>query len=110
MGFLLQEEIMSELFGKNDENISKRNILKDDFNWQDGSVWKQSAINTTWCLVGCSIGDFGTIYYFQITSHSFPIIIVMLLAIINGIITSIILLSPYLLKQRLFKKLLIKII
>ena len=25
---------MSELFGKNDENIAKRNILKDDFGWE----------------------------------------------------------------------------
>ena len=26
-----------------------------------------------WCLIGCSIGDFGTIYYFQIIDHSLSI-------------------------------------
>ena len=40
--------------------------VKNDFNWRDGSVWKQSAHNTKWCLVGCSIGDYGTIAAFQI--------------------------------------------
>ena len=36
-----------------------------DFHWRDGGVWRQSAHNTKWCLVGCSIGDFGTIAAFQ---------------------------------------------
>ena len=26
-----------------------------EFNWSDGAVWKQSAHNTKWCLIGCSI-------------------------------------------------------
>ena len=36
-----------------------------DFNWGDGEVWRKSANNTKWCLIGCSIGDFGTIAAFQ---------------------------------------------
>ena len=40
-------------------------VPKDDFNWNDGAVWKQSALNTKWCLIGCSIGDFGNIFFFQ---------------------------------------------
>ena len=40
-------------------------IGEPEFNWRDGAVWKQSAHNTKWCLVGCSIGDFGTIAAFQ---------------------------------------------
>ena len=37
----------------------------DGFNWSDGSVWKQSANNTKWCLIGCSIGEFGTLAYYS---------------------------------------------
>jgi hypothetical protein len=44
-----------------------------------------------WCLIGCSIGDFGTIYFFQVTKIAFPMLGIMLLAIINGLITSIML-------------------
>ena len=63
----------------------------EDFHWNDGSVWKQSAHNTKWCLVGCSIGDFGTIAAFQfvfIDSGWTPMMI-MALAMFNGIMTSI---------------------
>ncbi|SVC19235.1 uncharacterized protein METZ01_LOCUS272089, partial [marine metagenome] len=34
-------------------------------NWIDGKLWRQSAINTLWCLIGCSIGDMGVIAGFQ---------------------------------------------
>ena len=44
-----------------------------------------------WCLVGCSIGDFGTIAFFQFTQIPWPTLAIMVLAIINGLITSIIL-------------------
>ena len=30
-------------------------------------TWKRSAVNTTWCLLGCAVGDFGTILFFQFT-------------------------------------------
>jgi len=41
--------------------------------------------------LGCSIGDFGTILYFQIMEINFPLTGIMILAIINGLITSILL-------------------
>lgn len=59
--------------------------------WKNLKVWRQSAKNTFWCLVGCSIGDFGTILFFQINEIPFPILGIMTIAIINGLITSIIL-------------------
>ena len=59
----------------------------------------RSAKNTSWCLLGCSIGDFGTILFFQLTQIPFPVLAIMILAIINGIITSIILETIILLKQ-----------
>ncbi len=71
------------------------------FDWMCSNTWKQSAKNTSWCLLGCAIGDFGTILYFQITKIPFPVLGIMVLAIINGLITSIILETIILIKQGL---------
>ena len=70
-----------------------------DIDWTCKATWRKSSYNTMWCLIGCSIGDFGTIYFFQSIDHSLSIYLVMLLAIINGIITSIILETVILSKQ-----------
>ena len=62
-----------------------------DFNWGDGDVWRKSANNTKWCLIGCSIGDFGTIAAFQFvfTDSGWSPMMIMALAMFNGIMTSI---------------------
>jgi hypothetical protein len=52
-----------------------------------------------WCLIGCSIGDFGTILFFQLSKIPFPVLGIMILAIINGLITSIILETIILMRQ-----------
>ncbi len=62
-----------------------------NISWNVISTWKQASKNTLWCLIGCSIGDFGTIYFFQVTKIAFPMLGIMILAIINGLITSIML-------------------
>ena len=79
------------LFSKN--NISKKIIFMttDIYNWSCKHTWRKSAKNTMWCVIGCSIGDFGTILFFQLTQIPFPITGIMILAIINGLITSIML-------------------
>ena len=69
------------------------------FHWSCKHTWKRSAKNTMWCVIGCSIGDFGTILFFQLTQIPFPILAIMILAIINGLITSIILETIILVKQ-----------
>ena len=69
------------------------------FNWSCKNTWRISAKNTAWCLLGCAIGDFGTILFFQITKIPFPVLGIMTLAIINGLITSIILETIILLRQ-----------
>lgn len=74
------------------------------FNWQCQETWKQSSKNTLWCLIGCSIGDFGTILFFQITQFSLSVLFIMILAVCNGLITSIFLETLILLKQMIFKK------
>ena len=65
--------------------------LGEEFHWRDGSVWKQSAHNTKWCLIGCSIGDFGTIAAFQFIfiDSGWSAMMIMALAMFNGIMTSI---------------------
>ena len=57
--------------------------------WKCKTSWKKASVNTLWCLLGCSIGDFGTILFFQYSSYSLATEYIMLLAIINGILTSI---------------------
>ena len=74
-------------------------MSNENFHWSCKHTWSRSAKNTSWCLLGCSIGDFGTIFFFQLTQISFPVLTIMALAIINGIITSIILETVILLKQ-----------
>ena len=74
-------------------------MSSETFHWSCKHTWSRSAKNTSWCLVGCSIGDFGTILFFQLTQIPFPVLAIMILAIINGIITSIILETIILIKQ-----------
>jgi len=83
-------------------------MSSETFHWSCKHTWSRSAKNTFWCLLGCSIGDFGTIIFFQLTKIPFPILAVMVLAIINGIITSIILETIILLKQNFNLKLAFK--
>ena len=84
-----------------ENSINHSNI---NFNWKCKHTWKRSAKNTAWCLLGCSIGDFGTILFFQLTFFTLSIFQIMILAIINGLITSIILETFILSKQMNFKK------
>ena len=71
--------------------------------WNCKVTWSMASKNTLWCLLGCCIGDFGTIGYFQVMEIDWPVSLIMTLAVINGIITSIILETIILSKQMLFK-------
>ena len=75
------------------------NTSTPTFHWSCKHTWKRSAKNTAWCVLGCAIGDFGTILYFQLTQIPFPVLGIMILAIINGLITSIILETIILMSQ-----------
>ena len=59
------------------------------FTWSCKHTWQRASKNTLWCLVGCSIGDWGTILFFQLTDIGWPTLAIMLMAIVNGILTSI---------------------
>ena len=69
--------------------------------WQSKDIWKQSAVNTKWCLIGCAIGDFGTIAFFQYGDYAVSTLFVFALATINGLIASIILETCLLLRQKM---------
>jgi hypothetical protein len=73
--------------------------MSSTIDWKHKETWKVSAKNTFWCLLGCAIGDFGTILFFQLSQIPFPILGIMTLAIINGVITSIILETIILIRQ-----------
>jgi len=80
-------------------------ILENTFsiNWFCRHTWLQASKNTSWCLLGCCIGDFGTIAFFQFMEINWPVYLIMSLAMINGIITSIILETIILSKQMILK-------
>ena len=88
----------------NNVTIENAEKPKPRFHWKCKHTWRRSAKNTGWCLLGCSIGDFGTILYFQLTEIPWATLSIMSLAIINGILTSIILETFILLKQMNLKK------
>jgi len=73
--------------------MNQTETLKASISWKCKHTWRRASVNTLWCLLGCSIGDFGTIYFFQVTQNpwSFSVLNIMILAIINGLITSIML-------------------
>ena len=76
--------------------------MSSTIDWKHKGTWKVSAKNTFWCLLGCAIGDFGTILFFQLSQIPFSLLGIMVLAIINGLITSIILETIILVRQNFF--------
>ena len=61
--------------------MSIRNNLS--INWSCNQTWLQASKNTSLCLLGCCIGDFGTIAFFQFTEIAWPVMAIMSLAIVN---------------------------
>ena len=86
----------------NELNI--HNQQDNSISWTCRHTWKRSSSNTLWCLLGCSIGDFGTILFFQMNEIPFPMLGIMTLAIINGLITSILLETIILARQMRLKE------
>ena len=72
--------------------------------WNCVHTWKQAAYNTSFCLIGCSIGDFGTLAAFQAFAPHYSIsapLLVAATATFNGIGTSIAL-ESFILKKSFF--------
>jgi len=85
------------------ENRTERHIpelkIDDQGFWSNNNNWKRASFNTLNCLIGCSIGDFGTILYFQAYHPQTSMIWQMILASIAGLFTSI-LLETIILRKR----------
>jgi len=87
--------------------MEQTDTLSTSISWKCKHTWRRASVNTLWCLLGCSIGDFGTIYFFQITGIAFPVTGIMILAIINGLITSI-MLETFILSRQMVLRLAFK--
>ena len=68
-------------------------VIAENFkiNWFQSTKWRKASFNTLWCLLGCAIGDLGTIAYFQFTETPWSTLAIMSLAIIMGLLSSVIL-------------------
>ncbi len=81
-------------------------VEENSISWKCKHTWKRASVNTLWCLLGCSIGDFGTIYFFPVTGNpwDFSVLLIMSLVIMNGLITSIMLETFILSRQMVLKE------
>jgi len=84
------------------ENVTEQHIQKlldqsgysikeDGGFWTDRPKWNRASFNTLNCLIGCSIGDFGMVFFLQAFYPTTPLMWQMTLAIIAGLLTSILL-------------------
>ena len=73
---------------KSNMNVISQNLAID---YAASTLGRSHLYNTSWCLLGCAIGDLGTIAYFQLIGIAWPVLAIMSLAIFNGLITSILL-------------------
>lgn len=71
--------------------------------WRCRHTWRRASYNTSWCLLGCAIGDLVTIFFFQVTGIPWPVLAIMSLAVFNGLLTSIILETIILSRQMAFR-------
>ncbi|MEO9485080.1 MAG: DUF4396 domain-containing protein [Ekhidna sp.] len=85
---------LDALLGQNGYHVK----TSDGF-WSDKTKWNRASFNTLNCLIGCSIGDFGMVFFLQAYYPSTPIMWQMILAIVAGLCTSIIL-ETIILKSR----------
>jgi hypothetical protein len=61
------------------------------FSWSQWLLWKKSMVNTTVCLIGCSIGDLSMMSYLMMNHKGMNPMLMMSLAMITGLLTSILL-------------------
>ena len=64
-------------------------LSQKKLDWKCQKTWRRASKNTLWCLLGCAIGDMGTILFFQITEIAIHPLSLLILAMTNGILFSI---------------------
>jgi len=70
--------------------VPLRNASKVEF-WTVGSVWKRASVNTLRCLLGCTTGDFSTLWYLQAYHPGLEMGVTMALSMGAGIVASLLL-------------------
>ncbi len=98
----LSKSSLTNTYEKHDTAMADISLIPR-ISWTCRHSWKRASINTLWCLLGCSIGDMGTILFFQLTGLPWPTLAIMILAIINGLLTSIALETIILSRQMALK-------
>ena len=81
--------------------------MNSDF-WSCKHTWKRSATNTKWCLIGCSIGEFGTLAYYSFSGLTADLVmysnlwyLFAILPLINGLATSVMLETAILMRNQM---------
>lgn len=97
-GESITKELVAGLLDKEGYEILNLDDNSDNF-WSDKVKWTRASFNTLSCLIGCSIGDFGMIIFLQAYYPETSMMWQMILAIVAGLITSI-LLETIILKVR----------
>lgn len=87
---LKEEQIKSTELPKIGSATRSRPSSVNSF-WSDSGKWKRASFNTLNCLVGCSIGDFGTVIFLQAYYPNTSMLMQMGLATIAGLCTSVML-------------------
>ncbi|KAH7234831.1 uncharacterized protein BKA55DRAFT_623616 [Fusarium redolens] len=59
--------------------------------WNSRPTWKRASVNTTRCLIGCTIGDFAAMWFLQAYYPGLSMGIVMPISMASGVSTSILL-------------------
>lgn len=57
--------------------------------WSDGPTWLRASRNTAHCLLGCAIGDIAAMTLVPLAWPSVPLWLLMVIAIISGVVTSL---------------------
>ena len=80
-----------KVIGEFKDTTNNTNKISPAAFWSSTANWKRAGFNTLNCLIGCSIGDFGTIIYFQYHHFNLSMWLMMGLAIVAGLTTSVLL-------------------
>lgn len=78
-----------QLSDTNDGHLREASPSHWAISWNDNKVWGRAAFNTLNCLIGCSIGDFAMIMFLQHYYPRTPMTVMMVLAVIAGLLTSV---------------------
>ena len=106
------EEVHVEIGSISAKGLTRRELVAgvraagfDTFHWRDSDKWKTAAFNTTFCLLGCSLGEFGTLaVYGAFDLQRVPTawyVLLCILPVLNGLLTSVLFETTLLVRQGL---------